>query len=89
MEASNAKHYTGAIKDLLHIFSEGLSIKRTFFRDSLFALCCSSCVPPVVHFRFVCQTTNYPWPPVWQVTRSVQKGSHSTFHLYKSIATAR
>ena len=38
MEASNAKHYPGAIKDLLRIFSEGLSIKRTFFSDSCLLL---------------------------------------------------
>lgn len=51
MEASNAKHYPGAIKDLLRIFSEGLSIKRTFFSDS----CLHLDVVPVfpLSFNFV------------------------------------
>ena len=48
MEASNAKHYPGAIKDLLRIFSEGLSIKRTFFSDS----CLHLDVVPVVPLSF-------------------------------------
>lgn len=51
MEASDAKLYTGSIKDLLQIFSEELSIKRAFFRDS----CLHFGVVPVfgLSFNFV------------------------------------
>lgn len=72
--------YTSSIKDLLRVFSEKLSIKRTFLREQ----CLLSYLVPVfaVSFNLVlfAEQVSTLWPPVSQMTCSV-KTSHSRLSL--------
>ena len=72
--------YTSSIKDLLRVFSEKLSIKRTFLREQ----CLLSYLVPVfaVSFNLVlfAEQVSTLWPPVSQMTSSV-KTSHSRLSL--------